>query len=83
MPRAKKVLSIEEMVEKIQGLVNDLAKQALQWRYVRESAASGASFGLAKKTLVSPKPEKKSAKARNPVSDLKPLPPGENGKEET
>lgn len=41
MPRQKKVLSIEETVEKIMELVNNLATQGMQWRYVRESATMG------------------------------------------
>ncbi len=41
MPRAKKVLTIEEMVSKAREMIDKIAEQAQQWRYVRESAAMG------------------------------------------
>ncbi len=38
MPRAKKVLTIEERVDRIQELLESIAKEARIWRHVKQQA---------------------------------------------
>ncbi len=75
MPRAKKVLTIEERVDKIGELLESIAKEARIWRHVKQQAVEpqGVTVPAAPKA-----PRKKVVKAG--VGILDPT-AGNSGKE--
>ncbi len=79
MPRAKKVLTIEERIDKIGELLESIAKEARIWRHVKQQAVEpqGVTVPAAPKTL------RKKVVKTDFLQNPKTLPDVDGGKEET